>query len=651
MGGYRDLTKEEIKEMENFGCSAEDWSRVKVREGFDPGRVHNISFIGDIRIGLLKGQVTLPDGQMLNAELRNATLIECELGDNVRVTNIGSHISHYTIEAGVVVTDVGSMATVAGATFGNGVALDAVNEGGGREVRIFNEMSSQFAYLLTMHRYRPEMIRRMDLMIDAYVEGVTSDRGWIGEGAMISHVTEIRDVNVGPFARVSGASKLRNGTILSEAIAPTRVGSAVVADDFIIGEGSTVDSGAQLDRCFVGQGVEIGKLFTAENSLFFSNSECLHGEACSAFAGPYTVTHHKSTLLIAGLFSFFNAGSGTNQSNHMYKLGPIHQGVLERGSKMGSFSYLIWPSLVGPFSVVIGKHMTNFEIGDLPFSYVTEEGGESYLTPAMNLFSVGTRRDAWKWPTRDKRKSTEKRDLIRFEVFSPYVVQKMIRAEALLTKFYQETPKKVEKIRYNGVIIKRLLLRHGSRNYSARIKTYLNAKILDRVAPVQDRGIEAIRTALAKDEGCIDCKTWADVSGLLIAGDRLKALEDDIESGRISDVSEFQAAFKGAFDAYSIDEWAWVRRTFEERDGKSVDDLSVEGLNEMRAAQRKDFSTSMKKILADAEKEFGEEAKFGYGADGGHQERESDFTAVRGELKENDFVKRLQEEMEREAGE
>ena len=46
------------------------------------------------------------------------------------------------------------------------------------------------------------------------------------------------------------------------------------------------------------------------------------------------MTHHKSTLLIAGMFSFMNAGSGSNQSNHMYKLGPIHQGAMERGAKI-----------------------------------------------------------------------------------------------------------------------------------------------------------------------------------------------------------------------------------------------------------------------------------------------------------------------------
>ena len=44
--------------------------------------------------------------------------------------------------------------------------------------------------------------------------------------------------------------------------------------------------------------------------------------------GPYTVSHHKSSLLIAGMFSFFNAGSGSNQSNHLFKSGAVHQACL-----------------------------------------------------------------------------------------------------------------------------------------------------------------------------------------------------------------------------------------------------------------------------------------------------------------------------------
>lgn len=641
MDGYRALSDEEIRVMEGAGCRAEDWSAVQVKDGFDPRRVRNVIFAGRVTIGALKGSVSLPGGVTLPAGIADATLIDCELGDDVRVTHIGSHLTHYTVGAGAVVTDVGVMATHPGATFGNGIEVAAANEGGGREMRIFNEMSSQFAYLVCMHRYRPDMIKRLEAMVDACVAGVTSDRGRIGEGAVVAHVAEIMDVNIGPYAVVSGASRLKNGAVLSERDAPTRVGAAVIAEDFIIGEGSSVDGGALLNKVFVGQGVEIGKQFSAENSLFFANSECFHGEACSVFGGPYTVTHHKSTLLIAGIFSFFNAGSGTNQSNHMYKLGPVHQGILERGSKMGSFSYMLWPSVVGPFSVVIGKHMTNFEIGDLPFSYITEEGGESFLTPAMNLFTVGTIRDGQKWPARDRRNASVKRDLIRFEVFSPYVVQRMIQAEALLTRLHQETPRDVEQVRYKGVAIKRLLLRYGAKNYGASIEAYLYGKILDRVAPALNRGIDAVRAALADAECSVYSREWADVSGLLIARDRLARLEDDIAAGKIATVTEFHTAFRAACEAYAQDEWAWVRQTFERRADRSVDALTLEDMEELRAAHRKALATATRKILADAEKEFDEVAMFGYGADGGTEETAADFAAVRGSFCDNAFVKQM----------
>ena len=97
------------------------------------------------------------------------------------------------------------------------------------------------------------------------------------------------------------------------------------------------------------------------------------------FAGPYTVTHHKSTLLIAGMFSFMNAGSGSNQSNHMYKLGPIHQGTLERGAKTTSDSYILWPARVGAFSLVMGRHVNHSDTSNLPFSYLIEQNNTTYL--------------------------------------------------------------------------------------------------------------------------------------------------------------------------------------------------------------------------------------------------------------------------------
>ena len=640
MKAYRGLTDEEVSVLEGAGCSAEAWSGVQVADGFDPARVRNVTFSGSVKVGALGGTVSV-DGVDLPSGVTNATLVNCELGDSVRVANIGSHIANYRIGDGAVVTDVGRMATQPGATFGNGVELEPVNEGGGREFRIFNEMSSQFAYMACMHRYRKDVVKQLETMVDAYIESVKSDTGTVGEGALVSHVGEIVDVNIGPYANVSGAASLKNGTILSEEAAPAEVGAGVMADDFIIGEGSSVTGGAVLGAVFVGQGVKVGKQFSGENSLFFANCECYHGEACSIFGGPYTVTHHKSSLLIAAMFSFYNAGSATNQSNHMYKLGPVHQGLLERGSKTGSSSYLLWPSVVGPFSVVIGKHFTNFDLRDMPFSYITEEKGQSLLTPAMNLSTVGTVRDGEKWPARDRRKSTVKRDLIRFEVFSPYTVGKMIRGEAILDKLYKDAPKGDEEVRYKGITIKRLVIRFVNRNYRSAIDTYLNGKIADRAGDASSP--EAIKSAMQAAPDSVYSDAWADVSGLLLAQDRLTAIEDRVGSGKIASVSDLQAALEEAWAAYPEDEWAWVRQAYEARTGKSVDALTAEDLEQIRKDHKKGLASNMKKILADAEKEFDDVAKMGFGIDGDEGAVAADFEAVRGTFEENSFVKQMQE--------
>ena len=642
MSDHLPLSPEQIQRLEQRGCSAENWADVRVADGFDAERVRNVQFGGQMRLGRLTGYVDLEGGVRRPAALTDATLINCVIGDDVLIARVGSHIANYEIADGAILTDVGTIVTREGASFGNGVKAATINEGGGREVALFAELSSQFAYLLAMHRHSSALTERLEAMAATYAQQATHNRGTIGAGARIAHVAEVMDVQVGAAARIVGAARLHNGTILSEPAAPTQVGAGVSAEDFILAEGASVKDGVVLRSCFVGQGVQLGKQFSAENSLFFANCEGYHGEACSIFAGPYTVTHHKSTLLIAGIYSFYNAGSGTNQSNHMYKLGPVHQGVIQRGTKNGSFSYMRWPSVVGPFCVIIGKHLNNFDIGDLPFSYVTEESGESLCTPAMNMFTVGTIRDGEKWPARDRRKATIRRDQIRFDVYSPYTVGKMIVAEGVLNTLYEETDREVEQVRYKGVIIKRLLLRRSARNYAGGIEAYLQGKLLARTAAARGaRDAAALQRSLSGGNGIYSAK-WADVGGLLLPHERLQRMEADIETGKLKTPAQVDAAFAEAAAAGDADEWEWVRTVWQQRTGGTTEALSLAQLDEIEASHRKATATFIKKILADAEKEFDPVARFGYGADAGDEARDDDFAAVRGSFADNSFVRQMQ---------
>jgi hypothetical protein len=208
MSTYRPLSNEEITRLEAAGCRASEWADVQVGDGFDPGRVHRVQFSGQVRLGALRGQVALEGDIALPAEIADATLIDCVLGDDVRVCNVRGYLARYQVGDGACVSDVGVIATRPGATFGNGVEAEAINEGGGREVPFFAELSSQFAYLYGLYRYRPALIARLKTLVEDYTAAARADIGTIGQNARVEHVGEIFDVAIGDYALVRGATRL-----------------------------------------------------------------------------------------------------------------------------------------------------------------------------------------------------------------------------------------------------------------------------------------------------------------------------------------------------------------------------------------------------------------------------------------------------------
>jgi hypothetical protein len=63
------------------------------------------------------------------------------------------------------------------------------------------------------------------------------------------------------------------------------------------------------------------------------------------------------------------------------------------------------------YSVIIGKHFSNFDASDFRLAIFVKKKGKASCI-GMNLFKVGTKRDAEKWPLRDRRKDADKLDLI-----------------------------------------------------------------------------------------------------------------------------------------------------------------------------------------------------------------------------------------------
>jgi len=421
---FRQLRPEERDHMTGQGCGCDDWSNVRVAEGFDCEKVRSTYFSGQVRLGVFEKKVSFAGGVEKSAGISNARIHNCTIGDNVFINQVTNYIANYVIEDEAVIDNIDLLVVDGASCFGNGVEAAVVNEAGGREVPIYDHLSSHLAYLMVFYRHRSEVVKKLRGMISEYCDSVRSSVGLIGKGSRLINCRTIKNVKVGANCTIEGIDRLENGSINSSQEQSVYIGPGVIAEDFICCGGSKVTNGTIINKCFVGQSSELAKQYSAENSVFFANCGGFHGEACSIFAGPYTVTHHKSTLLISGLFSFLNAGSGSNQSNHMYKLGPVHQGVVERGSKTTSDSYILWPAKVGAFTVVMGRHYRNSDTSNLPFSYLIEHEDESILVPGVNLRSVGTIRDARKWPKRDKRSGDQNLDFINFKLLSPYTVQK-----------------------------------------------------------------------------------------------------------------------------------------------------------------------------------------------------------------------------------
>jgi hypothetical protein len=638
---FRALSKAEITQLQEQGCSCSDWTSIKVAQSFNPERVRFTYFSGKVEIGKLEKTIAFHGGLERPAGISQATIHNCKIGNNVYINNINTYIANYIIEDNVVIDNVDLLVVDKESSFGNGTEVVVVNEAGGREIPIYDHLSAHTAYVIAFYRHRPKVIENLQKMIAAYTKSVTSSMGLLAKGAKIINCRIIKNVKIGPASVIEGASRLENGSINSCPEDPVYIGPGVFAEDFIVCSGSKITDGAIISKCFVGQGTELAKQYSAENSVFFANCGGFHGEACAIFAGPYTVTHHKSTLLIAGLFSFLNAGSGTNQSNHMYKLGPAHQGIVERGSKTASDSYMLWPAKVGAFTVVMGRHYRNSDTSDLPFSYLIEHEDESILVPGVNLRSVGTVRDARKWPKRDKRKDPKKLDYINFKLLSPYTIQKMLNGCKLLTNLKSTSGETSDYFTYHSCKIKSSSLDQGIRLYQIGIDKFLGNCLIKRLEDKQFKNINGLRAALSPQTTTGTGK-WVDLAGLFAPEESIQKMLSSIENGSISTLEQVAEAFQSMHDNYPAYEWAWAAGVLQQRLGKTIDKIAPDDIIELTTKWKEAVVELDHRLYADAKKEFADIAQIGYGVDGDEQTKHGDFAQVRGIFEKDSFVSEIE---------
>ena len=593
MNDYRPLTSEEIEVLKSNDCWAEDWTSINVSEDFKPNYMHRVMLYGEVNIGAFNKNVEVSQGFVKHSGINNATLRNVTIGDDCLIENVGNFINNYTIGDDCYISNISTMETTEGATFGEGNLVSVLNEVGEGNVILFSDLNSQLAAFMVKHFSDKELKENIRQLIKTDIENKAPERGQIGSNVKIVNTKEITNCVINDLCEVNGASRLSDCTLLGSVHGNVYVGTGVIIENSIIAEGSSVINSVKIQDCFVGEACQLSNGFTASASVFFANSYMSNGEACAAFCGPFTASHHKSSLLIGGMFSFYNAGSATNFSNHAYKMGPMHWGILERGSKTASGAYLLMPATLGSFSVCFGKLMHHPNTRNLPFAYLIADGDKMFLIPGRNITTVGLYRDIKKWPKRDLRAQENRKSIVNFDWLSPFSVGEILKGKKILESLREVTGDNVSQYLYHEYIIPASSLHKGIKYYDIALRIYMGA-VLKRVLK-RDPSI----TPPATQTGIGD---WDDLSGLLLPVSEEERIVNDLQDGTIDSIQQLIERFEEIDVNYRQYQWAWTYKMV--CDYYGISEITLEDANRIHEDYIKARRSWIAEIKKDAEKEY-----------------------------------------------
>ncbi len=430
------LSEAVIAELEKNGNVAEDWKKVKAVDGFNPSRVRNSFFYGDIVLGRFDGKVKVAEGAELPTGIYNSTLTDCCVASNVLVCDV-KLLSNYVVKEGAVLFNNGLVCTERGATFGNGAELPIAIETGGREVRIYGEITVDVAGKIATSRADKKLLREYNEAVDSYVDAVTSEKGLIERGAVIKNTRKVLNTYVGSYALIDNATAVVNTSILSNKEERAEISEGAYVSDSVIQWGSEVTSMAIVDTSALTEHSHVERHGKVTQSILGPNTGVAEGEVTASLLGPFVGFHHQA-LLIAALWpeGKGNVAYGANiGSNHTSKA-PDQELWPGEGVFFGLGVNIKYPSdfTRAPYSIfAMGVNALAQKL-TFPFSLInTPAAVYKGVSPAYNEI-----RPAWlltdnmytlrRNEEKFKKRNKAKRTTFDFDVFRPHIVDLMIDA-------------------------------------------------------------------------------------------------------------------------------------------------------------------------------------------------------------------------------
>lgn len=444
---YRNLTAYEIEVLVRNNNTSDNWNYFHVSDAFNPELVKNCKFFGLVRIGKLESISLEYHNVRMPVGLYNSTIISCDFGDNVIVSNV-RYLSHYIIGNEVIILNVDELHVTDHAKFGNGIIkegeseavriwVEVCNENAGRKIIPFNGMLPGDAYLWAKYRDDVELLEKFKNLTEKKFDKQRGYYGKVGDRTVIKNTSIIKDVWIGTDAYIKGANKLKNLTINSSEEAQSQIGEGCELVNGIIGFGCRLFYGVKAVRFIMGSNSQLKYGARLINSFLGDNSTISCCEVLNSLIFPGHEQHHNNSFLCAALvMGQSNVAAGAT-------LGSNHNSRAADGELVTARGF--WPGLC-----VSTKHNSKFASftllakGDysyelnipFPFSLVSNDVSNNQLSvmPAYwfmyNLYALA--RNSSKYVDRDKR--TEKVQNIEYDFLAPDSVNEIFNALALLQK-------------------------------------------------------------------------------------------------------------------------------------------------------------------------------------------------------------------------
>lgn len=442
---WRKLNSDEIDRLMKNGNWAEDWNALFIAKEFNLDQIKNNKFYGLVRIGRIQNQGIEHHGLKLPIGITNSLIMSCDIGDNSAIHNV-HYLAHYIVGDRCLLFNIDEIYTTDTAKFGNGIIkkgetednrvwISLMNEAGGRSILSFNGVNTADAYLWAKYRDDKKLQKNLIKLIQDTFDHHRGYYGIIGSQTVIKNSRSLKDVKIGEFGLIRGINKLENITINSSQDEPTLIGESVDLKDGIIGYGCNVSSGSKAERFILGNNANLKYGARLFDTFLGDNSTISCCEVLNNLIFPAHEQHHNNSFLIATLIMGQSnlAAGATIGSNHNSR---ANDNEIQAGRGF-------WPGLCSSVKhysrfasyVLLAKADYPHELDILlPFSLVNNNISNDQLEvmPAYwwlyNMYALV--RNTWKFKNRDKRKNFSQH--IEFDFLAPDTIEEIIKSRQLL---------------------------------------------------------------------------------------------------------------------------------------------------------------------------------------------------------------------------